>query len=209
MKTHVARHAPAAFMMLVVACSNAPEPRTARPETLVDTLYIEGMPDVARATLVRAPQEFDMPFSTYLPQGMNVEYRTDSSGAAVRFVAAFGGVVEPQAYLQVRKHPLATSAQQARDVVSAFLAGKTVRPADAPDWALDVHAFDYEDHAGIAYTGRIMLARHGPRFLDVVQHYPPEYGDGLGPRFHSILRHWRWEDTGAPLIGDSGARHVP
>jgi hypothetical protein len=158
MKTHVVRHAPAVFMILVVGCSNAPEPRTAPPESLLDTLYIEGMPEVVRATLVRAPHEFDMPFSTYLPQDMNAEYRTDSPGTAVRFVAAFAGVVEPQAYLQVRLHPPATSAQQARDVVSAFLAGKTVRPADEPDWALDAHGFDYEDHAGVAYTGRIMLA---------------------------------------------------
>jgi hypothetical protein len=190
-----------------------PESIPPRPETIQDTLMIEGMPEVTTATLVRASRDADLPFSTYLPQGMSADFVTADDGAAVRFTAAFAGVVEPQAYMHVLMHPDGTSLQLARDAVSQFLrllvpsddpldarrTEQVSRPAETPPWALQAHAFDYAGNAGARFVGRIILARHGPRFFHVIMHYPPEYGDGLGPRFDRILQHWRWEDTGLPL----------
>jgi len=53
---------------------------------------------------------------------------------------------------------------------------------------------------GVNVTGRVSIGRHGDNWFHVVRHYPVEYGDGLGPRLHTILRLWRWDDTGEMLM---------
>jgi hypothetical protein len=185
-----------------------------RPGSIQDTLMLEGMPEVTRSTLVRAPLGFDLPFSTYLPSGINVQFQTAAEGAGVRFAAAFTGRVDARAYMHVRIYPEGTSRARARDAVGGFLRSRTAgddpvdagdverawRPIEPPDWALEAYTFDYPGEQGIRYVGRAMIARHGVRFLHVITHYPAEYGDGLGPRFQRILEHWRWEDTGEPLL---------
>lgn len=52
---------------------------------------------------------------------------------------------------------------------------------------------------GVAVDGWISLGRHAERPFYFMALYPPEYGDGLAPRFDYILRHWEWLDTGQPL----------
>src|SRR5690606_4159180 len=66
----------------------------ARPQTRVDTLYLEGMPEPVELTLVRSPAGFPLPFSTYATDDFIVEPAgSDVQGdPAVRFIAAFGGV---------------------------------------------------------------------------------------------------------------------
>jgi hypothetical protein len=178
-------------------------PADPRAETKADTLLLEGMPEPVVMTLVRAPNGLGLPFSTYLPPGLAVEFESGGDGAAVRFLAAFGRQPDPSAYLHVRLYPPGTSPADAMDAalaVAGLAAGTHADTADPPAWALNgrdiSHARD-----GTTYLGRALIARHGDRFLHVVTHYPAEYGDGLGPRFARILHHWRWEDTGRMLTG--------
>jgi hypothetical protein len=73
-------------------------------------------------------------------------------------------------------------------------------PAEPPGWGQEAYTFSYAGDGNVPITGRLVLGRHADRYFHVLTHYPAEYGDGLGPRFQSILEHWRWEDTGRPLV---------
>lgn len=48
-------------------------------------------------------------------------------------------------------------------------------------------------------TGWISMGQRQDRFFYFMALYPPEYGDGLGPRFEYILRTWRWLEPDASL----------
>jgi hypothetical protein len=169
-----------------------------RPETIRDTVMIEGIAEVETASLVSTPANFPLPFSTYLPEGMRAEFADD--GSRVRFIAAFGGTVNPDAYVQVS--PAMGDARAAADSIirSARGSAAEVSHADAPSWAEGAARFMYRNTAGDLVSGRVTSARHSGRVFHVVHHYPAEYADGMGPRIDRILRHWRWEDTGAMLV---------
>jgi hypothetical protein len=177
----------------------------ARPAQRTDTISIEGMPQEERLTLVRSPAEFIPPFSTYVPAGMRAEFMPGDSTPSVRFVAAFAGRVNPEAYLQVRVYPRGAAELVVRQAADAYLRGRdprqdNVRESERWPWAIDGYDFSYGGQEGTAYfIGTMAIARHGNRYLHVLAHYPGEYGDGMGPRVERILREWRWEDDGAML----------
>jgi hypothetical protein len=176
-----------------------------RPPAIRDTLLIEGMPEATTATLVRAPSDFALPFSTYVPDGISTEFGADGDVDAVRFTAAFSGRPDPNAYMHVFVYPAGTTGVQARTGAFAFmrsrlLAGDEANPTEAPAWAREAYALSYSGDAGVRYVGRLILATHAGRYFHVLTHYPAEYGDGLGPRHARILQWWRWEDTGRPLV---------
>jgi hypothetical protein len=162
------------------------------------------VPEPTPATLVRAPRGFDVPFSTYLPRGLNVDFNSRGDSAAVRFTAAFGGRPVRNAYMHILMYPPGTTRLVARGDAMAFLRGGAPwrnegQPADPPPWALEAYTYAYTGDGGAYHVGRVVLGRHGSRYFHVVTHYPAEYGDGLGPRLNRILEHWRWEDTGRML----------
>jgi hypothetical protein len=181
-----------------------PESIAPRSRTIQDTLIIEGMPEPTTATLVQAPSDFDLPFSTYVPRGIQPDFDMDGRGDAVRFTAAFTGRPDPNAYMHVFVYPAGTTGVRARESAfeflrSRFLVGDEVQPVDAPAWGREAYALSYSGDGGAHYTGRMVLATHAGRYFHVLTHYPAEYGDGLGPRYARILEWWRWEDTGRPL----------
>jgi hypothetical protein len=188
----------AADTLAGAASAIPPDPRA---DTMLDTLLIEGMPEPVAMALVRAPAGFGLPFSTFLPPGLAVEFEAGGDGAAVRFLAAFGGSPARSAYLHVRLYPPGTTREDAMNaaLVLAGAAAGPASPTEPPFWGLDARTFSVPGSGSI--TGRIVIARHGDRLLHVVTHYPAEYGDGLSPRFATILHHWRWEDTGRMLAG--------
>jgi hypothetical protein len=176
----------------------------ARPEARTDTIEVEGSPQVERLTLVRSPEGFAPPFTTYVPPGLRAEFLAGDSTPSVRFTAAFAGRVNPDAYLQVRVYPRGTAELFARQSVDSYLRGRdprqdNVRASTRWPWAIDAWDFSYGGDAGTPFVGSIALVRHGDRFLHVLAHYPAEYGDGMGPRVAAILREWRWEDDGTSL----------
>ncbi|HEX6309547.1 MAG TPA: hypothetical protein VFZ69_15220 [Longimicrobiales bacterium] len=173
-----------------------------RPATRVDTVMVEGTPTVETLTLVTAPADFTVPFTTYVPPGMRTAF--DGPGS-VRFVAAFGGTVNPHAYMLVQVHPSGSARPDAATILSALMQSSAaeeheVVAAEQPAWALETTAFRYIAADRTNFTGSITIARHGDTYFHVIRSYPVEYGDGLPPRLHTILRHWRWEDTGGMLM---------
>lgn len=185
-----------------------------RPQTRQDTIMIEGMPEVSSSTLFRAPDELGLPFSTYVPAGIEPEV-SDGDDGGINFVAAFDGVVEPLAYMFIRPYPPGTDIDEVRNVIGGFLRGRLADddPVDVDDvvdawqrveppaWALDAYELDYRWGPDRSFTGRVIIARHDATLFHIITHYPAEYGDGLSPRFDAILDDWRWEDTGTMLRG--------
>jgi hypothetical protein len=174
-----------------------------RPATRVDTVMIEGMPETETSSLFTTPAGFALPFSAYVPEGL----RTDvSPPTAVRFVAAFAGNVNRNAFMLVHVHDAGAAQPDATTVLESLADARSytrheTRSIERPSWALDAIGFTAVGRDGVDVTGSIAVARHGDRYFHVLRHYPVEYGDGLPPRLHSILSTWRWEDDGTLLAG--------
>jgi hypothetical protein len=209
-------------LLLVVACERPatddrsatqqpPQAASTRPQTIQDTLMVEGMPEVVESRLAESPEAG---FSTYVPPGITMEVLTTGDSASVRFSASFAGPADRNAYMHVRTYPPHAGVGTVRENVATFL--RTLRPhddpvggmvrgtepheqAEPPPWGEEAHTFAYTGETNIRYTGRVVLARSTSGFFHVITHYPPEFGDGLEPRFERILRHWRWETTGEML----------
>lgn len=172
-----------------------------RPATLIDSISIEGSKEPMTLTLVEPPAGFPMTFSTYMPPDMRAEFDADS--AAVKFIAAFGGTVQPKAYVQVQRVGEGGVANvRADSLVGRMLAGRTLGGTQllsgAPPWASDGAGFAYTED-GARYNGTVAIRTAGPTAFRVITHLPSEYGDGMGPRVQKILENWRWAD-GSPLI---------
>jgi hypothetical protein len=188
-----------------------PESIPQRPRTVADTLLIEGMPEPVTATLLRAPADLGMPFSTYVPPGIAADFEPAGDGPSIRFAAAFTGTADPRAYMHVRLYPAGTSEAAARTAATDFIRSRApwrdeAQPAAAPPWGIEAYTYQYSGDGGVPITGRLVIGRHRDRFFHVLTHYPAEYGDGLGPRFQRILELWRWEDTGRMLERGEAAR---
>jgi hypothetical protein len=175
-----------------------------RPEAVRDTILLEGMPEPVTARLFRSPDGYGLPFTTYVPEGIEVSLETDADSGGIRFAAAFTGRRDPNAYMHVFAQPRGTTGVVARQTAleflrSRFLIGGEARPAEAPEWGTEAYAMAYSGDGGARYTGSLVLASHRGRWFHIMTHYPAEYGDGLEPRFRRMLEWWRWEDTGRPL----------
>ena len=163
---------------------------------------IEGMPEVETSTLVTAPAGFAPPFSTYVPEGLQTQF---APPAEVRFIAAFGGQVNSSAFMVVHVQEPGATRVPAATILEGLMQRRS--PAeheaiaiDQPSWAADAIGFRSLGENGTDYTGSIVVAEHDGRYVQIIRHYPAEYGDGLPPRLHTILSEWRWEDTGDMLM---------
>jgi hypothetical protein len=182
-----------------------PESIAPRPEAIRDTISIEGMAEQTTATLVQPPRDYGLRFTVYVPDGLSVDYATDADSGGVRFHAAFTGQPDRNAYMHVFLYPAGTTGVVAREgafqfLRSRFLVGDEANPVETPEWGHEAYGIAYAGDGGAQYVGQMVLASRGDRYFHVLTHYPAEYGDGLAPRFSYILRSWRWEDTGRPLI---------
>lgn len=176
----------------------APE---ARPETGTDTLHIEGMPHVIEVRLVASPPDFPLPFTTYVPPDVEVADADRGDQAEVRFSAKYGAGGPAEAWLEISAYPtdLTDEAATERARRAAGAAGVRVR-ADEPMQPWSIAEWRVQpDSTTEGRMGRVMLGRHGERYFHVRTLYPPEFGDGFGPRAALVLRHVRWGD-GSPLF---------
>ena len=169
---------------------------TSRPETLQDSLTVEGTPAPATLRLYRTPPGFPLPFSTYVPAELVPEAAPPGAGGSVRFVANSGGRRTDSAYVAVLVHADGVDEEAARRMLSAATGGGS--PA-APDqqrypWALA----EYSGSSG-STVSRGILGRHEGQFFQVLIRYPAEFGDGFAPRAAAVLEHWEWEGAGGGL----------
>lgn len=190
-----------------------------RPGSVTDTLMIEGMPEPLALRLFRAPQDFPLPFSAYVPADMAPEASEDGDGASARFVAEFGGVRNERALVHLFVHPAGTDPQQALAVVRAYQAGTGVPVSQGLEplgeaeatrrmpWAGSAFVLRYQA-GGTWYLGSIGLGMRAGRPFHILVHYPAEHADGFAPRTDLIFETWRWAD-GSPLRPGSEDFAVP
>lgn len=192
-----------------------------RPAAMVDTLRVEGMPEPVTLRLFAWEDPAGLPVSFYLPEGMVPERFDAGEGAALRVAANFTGVPDTAAFLHVYAYPPGTVEEAARQYVEGIITGLQVpgsrgfeqdrveetgtTPSNRFSWALLERSFQIPPTGQPQFTGAVGLGRHLDRFFHVLYRYPPEYGDGMGPRIAAILATWRWEDTGTGLEGPSPA----
>lgn len=168
---------------------------TSRPETLQDTLVLEGMPEPVTLRLYRSPPGFPLPFGTYLPADLVAEPASSGGRDAVHFYANFGGQRNDAARVEMAVYPEGTTEEGARSALASATGGSLVAEGERRyPWALAEYA---------APTGQVvsrgMLGRHDGRFFHVLVRYPAEFGDGFGPRAAMVLKHWQWEDGSGGL----------
>ena len=174
-----------------------------RPARKRAVVMIEGMADTVELSLVTAPEDSPLQFSTYAPPDMEVATDVVDGARSIRFVANFGGVRNERAYVQFHFYPRGTTRAIARNAVAGFLSGlnpvvdRTTEVEPYP-WAIEQTRFRYP-HEGQTFVGSVALAERGDILFHYVQHYPDEYGDGMPGRIRTIMEEWRWQD-GTPLI---------
>lgn len=167
-----------------------------------DTVIIEGMPELESSQLVNAPAGFALPFSTYVPEGLQTQFAPPSE---VRFIAAFAGQVNSTAFMAVHIQDAGAAGIAAATILEDLMRARSAAEHEAvaidqPTWAVDATGFRSVGRNGTDYTGSIIVAEHAGRYVHIIRHFPVEYGDGLPPRLHGILSEWRWEDTGTMLM---------
>lgn len=169
---------------------------TSRPETLRDTLALEGTAQPVTLRLYRTPPGFPLPFSTYVPADLAPESAASGDERTVRFVANFGGRRTDSAYVAVAIHAEDVTEEAARRMLSAATGGSgPVAPEQQRyPWALA----EYSVSTG-ATVARGILGRHEGQFFHVLVRYPAEFGDGFPARAAMVLEHWEWEGGGGGL----------
>lgn len=186
-----------------------------RPDARTDTIRVEGMPEPISLRLYRAPDDFPLPFTAYVPDDMAPSAGDDESTA--HFTAELGGVRNDDAFLHLYVFPEATEPQHAIAAAKAYKAGRGIpvsrgielisdelRPPHL-EWAIEAHRFRYQA-GGEWFGGTVGVGRHQDRYFLLMRHYPVEYGDGFAPRADLITGTWRWAD-GSGL--ESGPRPEP
>jgi hypothetical protein len=173
-----------------------------RPATKRGVRMIEGTADTVQLELVRAPADFPLAFSTYVPEGIDVESATSDAGHSLKLVAAFDGRRNERAYLQFFFYPEGTTRAVARSNIEVFVSGlnpevdRTESVTPYP-WAIEQSNFTYP-HEQQVFLGGIALAQRGNAMFHFLRHYPGDYGDGMASVISIVLGEWRWAD-GTPL----------
>jgi hypothetical protein len=179
------------------AVTRVPAQAPARPESIADTVSVEGMPQPMVLRLFRSPPGYPLGFTTYLPSDLAAVAGQSPRGEAVRFEARFGGRPNPEIYLQVVALPAGISEADAREAARGAASERGEAEETPPRQPWSSAGFTYRGAGGI--IGSVALGRHAGRWFYLVTHLPAEAADGFGPRTARVLREWRWSDTGAPL----------
>lgn len=168
------------------------------PVSYVDTISIEGTPQEMQVVEYRSPTGFPLGFTTVVPADMEVDLRTSDRGEEVQFVAAFGGVRRPESSLRFVAFPATSDSAEVRDRIEAAVAEVAGTPVERlpGDWAVERY------RVGDGYSGSLAVGVEDGNWYYFLTRYPPDYGDGMGPRVDLILRRWQWTGSGSPLRPD-------
>lgn len=179
-----------------------PERQGPRPEHVTDTILLEGMPEPIRLRLYRADPSGSIGFSTYVPEEMIVERVSTDDGVEIRFIAAFGGQRNDEAFMSLFFLPAGTSEREAADLTARVAGSRGLVPAvPGRDAWLAGSIAEYWAPQGCpgdedCMRGRSALLRKGDRFVQVLLVYPIVYAEGLVPRANLIMENLRWADAG-------------
>lgn len=182
------------------------EGRAQLPPTKPGTIRVEGTEERVELRLFESPPGFALPFYTYVPRDLIAEPVAAGEGDAVRFSANFAGTQREDAAILLFVYPREVTAEDARAVTRRLAErhGGVEVEERVYDWSLEEFAFSSNDE-----VGRVSLGERAGRFFYIFVGYPPEFGDGFGPRSHVVLDEWRWADTGQPLSSSEDPDSAP
>jgi hypothetical protein len=169
-----------------------------RPATREVTLQVEGE---AMAVALELYQHPAGQFSTYVLRddfAIEVLPETDDP-AAVRFVAAAGGIRQPQAYVQIspgRADQSLADAEQAAIAQIETQGYRLIRDAITEEgmterypWATMTRLFEGSLPDIGPVVGMVAVGMVGDQPMTAIAHLPAEYAEGYGPRIDWILRY--------------------
>lgn len=210
------------LLLIATACApGAPERQAAEdgrtlPETRIDTVLLEGMPEEIRLSLFETPDDFPLPFHAYVPEGIAPEVLESDSGGAVRFVSEMGGVRNEGALLHLHVYAAGTSEEAAAAAVRGFASSRGALASQGEgeeptvtrrfEWSVAEYSFRERSLDRGPISGVVALGRRPAHVFHVLLQYPPEYEEGFVPRARKILETLRWEDTGEGLRVPGGSR---
>ena len=167
-----------------------PAPPGERPETVRDTIEVEGMDEVVTLRLVSFP-DAPLPFSTYVREGWETDVVGSGEGTAVRLTL---GEPPRQGVLSLFVPAGASSEAGAAEFAQAALQGEGREAEAAEPWARRTWTAQDGDTVSTAHLGR-----HAGAFFVVLESYPVEMGDGFVPAARVALDRLRWLDDGTGL----------
>ncbi|MFP4200854.1 MAG: hypothetical protein ACLFS8_05510, partial [Clostridia bacterium] len=164
------------------------------PDVREGVIEIEGMEETT--TYYRHHLEA-LHVVTYVPQDIEVTTDHNEGADVVSMHTAFGGIHREDVHLTFT---LYDTARGLEDIVDAERTRLETEGYDvtgvfgisrAYPWAkleMVVQRISGGDH----YVGRLAFGKRGERVLSVMTHMPIEFGDGVQPRFRSVLEATRW-----------------
>ncbi len=164
----------------------------ARAPEVEGFITIEGMRQPMTFRLYQAPEGFPFEFETYLPEDVEADPVSSGEGDAIVFRPAHRGEQGERAVLSITVPAASPGAAEALTLVRQ-IAG-TMGEAERVEkggytWSLEEYRFRSTE-----VLGSVALGRHDGSYFYVITAYPPEMGDGFGPRVARILGEWRWAD---------------
>lgn len=171
-----------------------------RPATREVTLQVEGE---AMAVALELYQHPAGQFSTYvLRDDFAIEVLPEDATddpVAVRFVAAAGGMRQPQAYVQISPGRVDQSLAEAEQAAIAAIETRgyrLIRDAiteqgmeERYPWATMTRLFEGSLPDIGPVVGMVAVGQVGNRPVTAIAHLPAEYAEGYGPRIDWILRY--------------------
>jgi hypothetical protein len=202
------------LISLIAACGRSPEEETAvqtdddvdlevpahtMPSQRTETLVVEGEPRQVTLRLFESPES---PVLIYYPEGDFAASEVRSSQAyGAHLVATFGGTRNENAWIRFY-FPHVGSRQNSPEALQMLI--------EEEDGIADIEGFQLAPAGGDggcpgqarAWTivsreqsGGICIGSRDDRYFLMIATYPPEFGDGFGPRHDLITRHTYWRDT--------------
>lgn len=163
-----------------------------RPATKTDVITLEGMDEEFEFNLY---EDKGLGFSTYISEDMIAESVSTGEGDALIVYANFGGNKNEDAALSFfspsEAHEL--NLEQLIEQTKEQLTNEGYKVEELEESTnplqLDVQIYNLESSDLI---GKSMFFEHQDRVYVIYYHYPPEFGDGFGPRLNKLLEDIVW-----------------
>lgn len=163
-----------------------------RPATKTDVISLEGMDEEFTFNLY---EEKGLDFSTYIIEDMIAESVSTGEGDALIVYANFGGNKNEDAALsffspsEAHKLNLEQLIEQTKEQLTNEGYKVEELEESTNPLQLDVQIYNLESSDLI---GKAMFFEHQDRVYVIYYHYPPEFGDGFGPRLNKLLEDIVW-----------------